>query len=74
MARVDDPKNEIAKEQLWTRKIDAFRFEICCIPFFIYNLSLGDEVDTDDNFTVKNIARPSGQYTFRVWAKNTPTM
>lgn len=36
----DDP----SWEQLWSRKISENRFMICCIPFFPYNLSLGDEV------------------------------
>ena len=33
-------------EQLWACQIDEFQFEICCIPFFLYNLTLGDVVTT----------------------------
>ena len=33
-------------EQLWARQIANNLFEICCIPFFAYDLALGDQVDT----------------------------
>jgi len=42
-------------------------FSLCCIPFFAYNLALGDEVETDDNCVVQSVVRASGQFTFRVW-------
>jgi len=71
-ARVDDPNKNFIGEQLWARKISDFRFEICCIPFFVYNISLGDEVETDAEYYVKNVQRPSGQFTFRIWLKDTP--
>jgi hypothetical protein len=29
-------------EQLWARKVDDLQFEVCCIPFWVYNISLGD--------------------------------
>lgn len=37
-------------EQVWTRTEDKVNFELCCIPFFTYDLSLGDvvRVTTDD--------------------------
>jgi hypothetical protein len=31
-------------EQMWTRTDDKVTFELCCIPFFTYNLSLGDVI------------------------------
>ncbi len=31
-------------EQVWTRTEDNVNFELCCIPFFTYDLSLGDVV------------------------------
>jgi hypothetical protein len=72
MANLDDSNNEIEKEQLWAQQISANKFEICCIPFFVYSLSLGDEVETDENFVISKITKASGQYTFRIWAENTP--
>lgn len=54
-------------EQLWARQIDQYRFEICCIPFFVYDLALGDVVETDANYIVQRVAEPSGRYVFRVW-------
>jgi len=40
---------------------------ICCIPFFAFNIALGDEVETDDDYVVQRVVTASGQYTFRVW-------
>jgi hypothetical protein len=40
---------------------------ICCIPFFAKDLSLGDEVETDENYRIKAVIKPSGHYTYRVW-------
>jgi hypothetical protein len=72
MSTLDDSNIEIEKEQLWARQISTNKFEICCIPFFIYDLSLGDEVETDKNSVIQRIIKESGQHTFRVWAKDTP--
>lgn len=54
-------------EQLWARRLDDRRFYLCCIPFFAYDLALGDEVETDGNYVVQRVVKASGQHTFRVW-------
>lgn len=58
-------------EQLWVRRLDERRFELCCIPFFIYDLALGDELETtsqgDREHILARVVRPSGGYTFRAW-------
>jgi hypothetical protein len=54
-------------EQLWGKKIAAQRFVVCCIPFFVKDVALGDEVETDGDFVLQRIVRASGQVTFRVW-------
>jgi hypothetical protein len=54
-------------EQLWVKKIAGLRFTVCCIPFFVYDLALGDEIETDINHNFLRVVRPSGQATFRVW-------
>lgn len=54
-------------EQLWVRKIRQTSFEVCCIPFFVYELSLGDIVETDSNFNLQQVTERSGFHTFRVW-------
>lgn len=59
-------------EQLWVRRLGERRFSLCCIPFFSYDLALGDEVETDENYVVKTIVKASGQYTIRVWFGNSP--
>lgn len=58
-------------EQLWVRQLGERRFELCCIPFFIYDLALGDEVETtpqgDQEYILARVVKPSGGYTFRAW-------
>lgn len=54
-------------EQLWARQIDEHRFEICCIPFFVFDLALGDVVETDGDYLVRRVVESSGRYVFRVW-------
>jgi Domain of unknown function (DUF4265) len=63
----DVSETEIRWEQLWSRKISDGIFEICCIPFFVYNISLGDEVRTDAEHWITGVTKPSGHFTFRVW-------
>ena len=72
-ARIDDPRPSQSWrwEQLWARQIEENRFEICCIPFFLYDLALGDEVTTQTTegkqYVISEILKQSGHYTFRVW-------
>lgn len=54
-------------EQLWGKKVAPQRFVLCCIPFFVRDVALGDEVETDADFVLQRVVRPSGQATFRVW-------
>lgn len=54
-------------EQLWARQLGDHRFEICCIPFFVYDIALGDVVETDSSYVVQRVVEPSGRYVFRVW-------
>jgi hypothetical protein len=55
-----------AWEQLWCRQISHNRFELCCIPFFLYGLALGDEVRTGKGHWIKRVLKPSGHRTYRV--------
>ncbi|SDG16290.1 MULTISPECIES: DUF4265 domain-containing protein [Rhodanobacteraceae] len=53
-------------EQLWGKKITETRFSLCCIPFFVYDLALGDEVEVDGQRKILKV-HPSGHLTFRLW-------
>jgi hypothetical protein len=70
-AWVEDDCRLSNREQLWGRKVAANRVEICCIPFFVYDLALGDiaqfELDSEQRPLLKKVVIPSGHYTFRVW-------
>lgn len=58
-------------EQIWARRLSEDRFRICCIPFFVYDLALGDEVETSPRggmrYNLQRVVKPSTHYTFRVW-------
>jgi hypothetical protein len=54
-------------EQLWGQEVAPRRLIVCCIPFFVYDVALGDEVEIDANFVFQQVVRSSGQATFRVW-------
>src|SRR5262245_23327068 len=58
-------------EQLWVAKVGDGVFELCCIPFFTYGLSLGDRVQTHEIHgvpsVVSGVVSRSGHVTFRVW-------
>jgi hypothetical protein len=58
-------------EQLWARQVTDDQFEVCCIPFFIYDVALGDVVATSPRagrkYVVAKVVQPSGRYVFRVW-------
>lgn len=57
-------------EQIWTRQRSDDLYQVCCIPFFLYDLSLGDivKVETHDGVPrVQGVAERSGHHTFRAW-------
>lgn len=54
-------------EQLWARQIEDRLFEICCIPFFLYDVALGDIVEADANHDLVQVVEPSGRFVFRAW-------
>ncbi len=65
-ASIDPGSTGVTTEQLWARRIDDEHHEICCIPFFVYDLALGDTVEVDADHLVTRVVEPSGRYVFRV--------
>ncbi|MFT3798378.1 DUF4265 domain-containing protein [Microbacterium sp.] len=64
---IDPGDTGVTTEQLWARMVDDRHFELCCIPFFAYDLALGDVVEVDDDYLVRRVSEPSGRYVFRVY-------
>jgi uncharacterized protein DUF4265 len=68
LAETDRPRRF---EQLQTRQLADHRFELCCIPFFVFDLALGDVVATSPRdglkYVLEKVVKPSGRYVFRVW-------
>ena len=54
-------------EQLWGKAIAPNRIALCCIPFFLYDVALGDEVLLTPDNVLAEVVHRSGQITFRVW-------
>jgi hypothetical protein len=53
-------------EQVWTRTDDQHLFELCCIPFFTYGISLGDTLQIDRKTGTHTIHQKSGHRTIRI--------
>jgi hypothetical protein len=53
-------------EQIWTRTDDQKSFEICCIPFFLYGVSLGDTLRIDLEHGTYVVGNKSGHRTIRL--------
>jgi hypothetical protein len=54
-------------EQLWARHVEDHLFEICCIPFFVFDVALGDVVETNARHDIVYVVQRSGRFVFRVW-------
>lgn len=58
-------------EQLWTKRVGESQFEICCIPYFLYDLALGDTVETAPQggrqHVLSRVLSRSGRYVFRAF-------
>lgn len=52
-------------EQLWTRTEDHQSFELCCIPFFPYGMSLGDILRIDRDSGSHKVISKGGHRTIR---------
>jgi hypothetical protein len=70
-ARLQETDHPKRFEQLFARQVGDDRFEICCIPFFVSDVALGDVVATlpaeDRKFVLDTVVTPSGRYVFRAW-------
>lgn len=64
---IDPGETGVGTEQLWARQIDERHYELCCIPFFAYDLALGDVVEVDASYMVKRVTKASGRFVFRVY-------
>ncbi len=69
-AYLEEKNSKNEWEQLWAIRLGDKRFCIGCIPFFAFDLALGDEVETDENYVIQRVIKESGHYTFRVWFGN----
>ncbi|MFV0372749.1 DUF4265 domain-containing protein [Microbacterium sp.] len=58
-------------EQLWVRRVGEDQFEVCCIPYFLYNVALGDTIETAPQggrqYVLSRVLNPSGRFVFRAY-------
>jgi hypothetical protein len=60
-------------EQLWVKKLESDLYQVCCIPFFLYGLALGDVVRAEKHrghSVITELARRNGRSTIRVAANH----
>ena len=73
----DEVKKDFEWEQIWANEIRENVFEICCIPFFAYDLALGDVVSTiakkGRSYVINRVEKQSGRYVFRAWLSDVST-
>jgi hypothetical protein len=50
-------------EQLWGKKTGHSTLVLCCIPFFVYDLALGDEVELDSEGNLLGVVKEGGHRT-----------
>jgi hypothetical protein len=70
-ARLDDVEGDENFEQIWTRRLAGDLFEVCCIPFFAYDLALGDVVRAEPRggCVIQSVEQRSGNGVVRVAVK-----
>jgi RHS repeat-associated protein len=54
-------------EQLWGKKFDNGYIKVCCIPFFTFELSLGDIVKIDNDNMFVSVIEQSGLFNIRIY-------
>lgn len=58
-------------EQLWVKRVGEAQFEVCCIPYFLYDVALGDTVETAPQegrqYVLDRVLSRSGRYVFRAY-------
>lgn len=57
-------------EQFWTRRVSDTRFEIACVPFFTYDIALGDTVEVGTDGVIQRVVNKSGHRTLRLAVMN----
>jgi hypothetical protein len=68
---VDDVGDGDTFEQLWTKRVGDDHFELCCIPFFVYDMALGDVVRAEaaTGYVIQSVVQRSGNGVVRVAVK-----
>lgn len=64
--RIESKNDRNEWEQMWGTVIGDNTFMVCCIPFFVYGLSLGDIIKIDENRNF-DIVEKSMNTTIRIW-------
>jgi hypothetical protein len=67
-AAIPDPTPTASIEQLWGRKHGSL-VEVCCIPYYLYDVKLGDLVSLSDQGVLESVVEDRGHSTFRVLFK-----
>lgn len=66
------------KEELWAKRLSKDRFEICCIPFFAYDIAPGDVIEARPSkagrYLFRRVVEDAGRHVFRIWFGDMATL
>lgn len=63
-------REEHTWEQMAARQVSEKTFEVCCIPFALYDICIGDIVEVDDHLNVTRVVERGGYTGFRIATSN----
>lgn len=66
---LESNSDSLEYEQMWGQKIENGNIILCCIPFFVEGLALGDIVKVDENGIFVELLQESGNITIRAWTR-----
>lgn len=66
-AAIEEHGDSPGREQLWGKIISKNTALLCCIPFFLYDLSIGDLCNISDDFKFISVREAGDQDTYRIF-------
>ena len=69
--KIEVDNDQDVREALWAKYLDKNRYEVYCIPLFVYDLNLGDIIETLIDewgcLTLDKVVQYSGNRTYWIW-------
>jgi len=52
-------------EQIWLKKLKNSKYSVCCVPYLLYDLCIGDTIKFDNSNKGYELVASAGRYGFR---------